>query len=252
AAEAADRLLAVNFQQRYRPEVRAAHEIIRSGKLGELQYANMVVVWPRTRRYFANAGWRGTWKGEGGGVLLNQAPHNLDLLCHLMGMPTSLVAWTRTRVHAIETEDTVQAMFEWDNGAVGSLHVSTAESGQPERLEILGTAGRLEVGRGHIVLQEFDQDVRTFFVETDAIYSGPPSHDVAVTLPESNGDHVDIYADLQRAITTGTPLMADGRDARMSLELANAMILSSYQQGAVSLPLDRAAYGTLLAQLQEA
>ncbi|MEZ4584005.1 MAG: Gfo/Idh/MocA family oxidoreductase [Caldilineaceae bacterium] len=89
-----------------------------------------------TRKYFATATWRGTWQGEGGGVLLNQAPHNLDLLCHLVGLPARLVAWTRTTMHDIETEDTVQTMMEWPDGAVGSLHVSTAESGQPERLEI--------------------------------------------------------------------------------------------------------------------
>ena len=128
AAAQNDRLLAVNFQQRFRPEIQAAKELIAGGALGELQYVNMVVVWPRTRQYFANAGWRGTWKGEGGGVLLNQAPHNLDLLVHLMGMPARVAAWTRTRIHPIETEDTVQAMFEWQNGAIGSLHVSTAES----------------------------------------------------------------------------------------------------------------------------
>ena len=141
----AGRLLAVNFQQRARPEIRAAHDLLQSGALGKLQHANMVVVWPRSRKYFGLSPWRGTWKGEGGGVLLNQAPHNLDLLCYLLGMPARLVAWARTTLHPIETEDTVQAMFEWPGGAIGSLHVSTAESGQPERIEILGTSGRLEI-----------------------------------------------------------------------------------------------------------
>lgn len=244
------RVLAVNFQQRYRPEIRAAHEVVKSGRLGKLQYANMVVVWPRTRKYFATATWRGTWRGEGGGVLLNQAPHNLDLLCHLMGLPQRLVAWTRTTMHAIETEDTVQAMFEWPDGAVGSLHVSTAESGQPERLEILGTNGRLELTRGGITVEIFDEDLRTFFAETEEIYRGPSQQAVEVELPQSNGDHADIYANLYAAITAGEPVMADGADARMSLELANGMILSSYRNAPVTFPLDRADYLALLTELR--
>ena len=244
------RILAVNFQQRFRPEIRAAHEVVQSGRLGKLQYVNMIVVWPRTRKYFATATWRGTWQGEGGGVLLNQAPHNLDLLCHLVGLPARLVAWTRTTMHDIETEDTVQTMMEWPDGAVGSLHVSTAESGQPERLEILGTNGRLELTSGGISVEIFEQDVRTFFVETEEIYQGPSQQAVKVDLPASNGDHADIYANLYAAITAGAPVMADGADARMSLELANGMILSSHKDRPVTFPLDRDEYLALLTDLR--
>ena len=250
AATRAGRLLAVNFQQRARPEIRAAYDLLQGGALGKLQHANMVVVWPRSRKYFGLSPWRGTWKGEGGGVLLNQAPHNLDLLCYLMGMPARLVAWARTTLHPIETEDTVQAMFEWPDGAIGSLHVSTAESGQPERIEILGTSGRLEIAQGSLRYERFDQDLRDFFVTTEEIYNGPPQRVVEVVLPASTGSHNDVYANFHAAITTGAPLLADGASARMSLELANGITLSSRTGGAVAFPLDRAAYRTLLAELQ--
>lgn len=250
AAAQNQRVLAVNFQQRFRPEIRAAYDVVQSGRLGKLQYVNMVVVWPRTRKYFATATWRGTWRGEGGGVLLNQAPHNLDLLTHLMGLPSRLVAWTRTTMHDIETEDTVQAMFEWPDGAIGSLHVSTAESGQPERLEILGTNGRLELTRGGLSVDIFEQDLRTFFVETEEIYRGPEQRPIEVTLPQSQGDHRDVYTNLHAAITAQAPVMADGAAARMSLELANAMILSSRRDTPVSFPLDRGEYLDLLTELQ--
>lgn len=250
AARRADRLLAVNLQQRFRPEVMVARRVIDEGRLGRIQSAHMIVAWPRTRRYFANAGWRGTWRGEGGGVLLNQAPHNLDLICHLVGLPKRVVAWNRTTMHDIETEDTVQAMLEWPNGAVGSLHVSTAEAGQPERLEILGTRGRLEVTRGGVHFQQFAEELESFFATTDRVYDGPDLHEIPLDLPATTGSHQDVYTNIHAAITQGASLMATGESGRMSLELANAMILSSYTKMAVDLPIDRVAYIELLTSLQ--
>lgn len=245
------RLLAVNFQHRSRPEIRAAYEMIQNGMLGRLQHLNMVAVWPRSHKYFRMSTWRGTWNGEGGGVLLNQAPHNLDLICYLFGLPKRTVAWTRTTLHPIETEDTVQAMFEWPNGAIGSLHVSTAESGQPERIEILGTAGRLEIVQGGLRFERFEQDLRDFFPTTEEIYNGPAQQEVKVTLPAGwTGSHNDIYANLYAAIREGAALLADGESARMSLELANAITLASRMERAVEFPIDRGEYAALLARLQ--
>lgn len=256
AADEANRLLAVNFQQRYRPEVRAAYKLIQEGQLGAIQHVDMTVVWTRTARYFQHSAWRGTWKGEGGGVLLNQAPHNLDLICHLIGMPSRLVAWTRNLLHPIETEDTVQAMLEWRNdllshGTLGSLHISTAESGVPERLELVGTNGRLQVQRGKLIFEQFEQDLRDYVVQTANMYEGPPSHPVSIEPEPGAGDHIAIYRNLQEAIWHGTPLIADGRQARMSLELANAMTYSSYTKQQIELPLDRDAYAALLEQLRK-
>ena len=94
AAERADRLLAVNFQMRLRPEVRMARRMIEEGRLGMIQHVNMTMSWTRAASYFKLSSWRGTWTGEGGGVLMNQSPHNLDLLCHLIGLPKRVVAWT--------------------------------------------------------------------------------------------------------------------------------------------------------------
>ena len=250
AAAAADRLLAVNFQHRTRPEIRTAIDLLRRGEVGDVQHVSMMAVWPRSHKYFRMSSWRGTWNGEGGGVLLNQSPHNLDLLCHFMGLPARLVAWARTTLHPIETEDTVQAMFEWPNGAIGSLHVSTAESGQPERLEILGTRGRLEIAPGTLRFDRFDQELPAFFAETEEIYSGPSQHVVEARLLDGAGSHDDIYANVYAAITEGVPLVADGVSARMSLEVANAITLSSRRGTAVDLPLAHDEYAQLLGELQ--
>jgi predicted dehydrogenase len=252
AAEQAGRLLAVNFQQRCRPEVQAARRLIQEGELGLVQRVDMAETWTRTAAYFGQGSWRATWDGEGGGVLMNQAPHSLDLLCYLIGMPSRVVAWTRTLFHQIETEDTAQAMLEWPGGAWGSVHISTAEAGQPQRLEILGTKGCLRIGGGNskLTFQQFEADLREFLPTSPSPFSPPAMQPVPVELGPGAGNHLAIYRNLHEAILQGTPLIADGVAGRMSLELANAMIYSSYTRREVELPLDRRAYSALFEELK--
>jgi predicted dehydrogenase len=250
AAERADRLLAVNFQQRFRPEVQTARRLIDNGQLGQIQRVELVETWTRTAAYYKLGAWRGTWAGEGGGVLLNQAPHGLDLLCYLAGMPSRLVAWTRRLIQKIETEDTAHAMLEWSSGALGTVHISTAEAGQPQRLEIHGTAGALRVERGGLVVHRFDSDLREFIAHSPEPFAAPASQPVPVEIPAGAGNHLAVYHDLHRAIREAQPLDVDGVSARRSLELANAMIYSSYTGQQVQLPLDRQAYLALLERLK--
>lgn len=250
AATKNDRLIAVNFQQRFRPEVVAMHKLLEEGAIGEIQHVNMMATWTRTAEYFKFAGWRGTWKGEGGGVLMNQAPHNLDMLCYLTGQPSKVISWNRTQIHDIETEDTVQAMLKWPNGAVGSLHISTAEAGTPFVFEITGTGGVLRWNSGGLSYQRFEPDVRTHIAESDQHYAAPESVSVDVELPDSQGHHITVYKNFHDAILNGTPVSADGVEARKSIELANAMILSSQTGEAVEMPLDRQRYSDLLDTLK--
>jgi predicted dehydrogenase len=266
AAEQAGRLLAVNLQHRTRGEIRTAKKLIESGRLGQIQRVEMVAIWTRTAAYYAQAGWRGTWQGEGGGVLMNQSPHSLDLVCHLVGQPSRVVAWNRTMFHHIETEDTSLAMLEWSTdgaaasdsaakraaGALGTLLVSTAQVGEPERLEIAGTRGVLQLTRGGLRLFEADTDLRTFLAENPAPFAKPELVPQDVPLESGSGDHAAIYANFLDAITNGAPLVADGAQGRMSLELANALIYSSATSTQVPLPLDRAAYADRLDRLRRA
>ncbi|MGI9147805.1 MAG: Gfo/Idh/MocA family protein [Chloroflexota bacterium] len=250
AAERAGRLLAVNLQQRTRSEIRTANRLIQSGRLGDIQRVEMVAIWTRTARYYARAGWRGTWQGEGGGVLMNQSPHSLDLVCHLVGQPGRVVAWNRTQFHAIETEDTSMAMLEWPNDALGMLLVSTAQAGEAERLEIAGTRGILELFRGGVRLLEAETDLHSFLAESDDPFGKPLMNPTHVSVESGRGEHTDIYANFLDAIQHGAQLVADGEEGRMSLELANAMIYSSHTGQPVSLPLERSAYSTLLDKLR--
>lgn len=250
AAGRAGRLLAVNLQHRHRAEVRTLKRLIREGWLGRVQHIDFVAAWPRMARYYGLVAWRGTWDGEGAGVLLNQAPHNLDLISHLMGLPERVVAWTRTTLHDIETEDTAQAMLEWPDGALGSFHISTAEAGRPERLEIVGTAGHVQLVGQELRAFRLEQDLRTFMQEAEHPFASPTSQPAEVEPETGSGDHTAVYQNLHDAILKGVPLAADGAAGRMSLELANAMIFSSFTQREVELPLDRERYAALLADLR--
>jgi predicted dehydrogenase len=244
------RLLAVNFQYRHRPEVRRARELIQAGRLGAIQRVELTATWTRTAAYYRAAAWRGTWLGEGGGVLMNQAIHNLDVLCHLLGMPKRLVAWTRTRLHEIETEDTAHAMLEWPGGGLGFFHATTAEGGEPERLELVGTGGRLQLGPGRLEVEAFDPDLREHVAHGPIPYSAPAAAVIPIELEPEEGNHTAVYRDLHAAILDGTSPMADGAEGRMSLELANAMIYSSHTGEQVELPLDRDRYAALLDELR--
>ncbi len=250
AAQKAGKLLAVNFQQRLRPEIMAAKQLVDSGQLGKIQHADIKITWTRTAKYYTVVDWRGTWKGEGGGVLMNQAPHELDLLCHLLGMPARVAAWTRTIAHTIETEDTVQAMLEWEDGALGSVHISTAEAGQPQRFEIIGTGGYLQISDGKLNFQRFDTELRDFIKTHDDPFSAPNLIPQKITLPESAGDHKAVYRNLHSAILEGTPLIADAVSARCGLELSNAMTYSSRTRTEVEFPLNRDKYVALLEDLR--
>ena len=250
SAQASGKLLAINFQHRQRPEVRAARRLIAEGRLGKLQRINMVTPWPRSAAYYGQASWRATWPGEGGGVLMNQAPHDLDLVCHLMGQPDGVVAWTRTTLHKIEVEDTATALLSWDSGATGYLHVSTAEAGPREEIEIVGTGGILKIGMGTLRFDEYDADVAEFLATTPEVWAKPNAHPVEIALQEGKGDHPAVYRNFYAAVTEGVPIGADGESARMSLELANAIILSSKTRAEVRLPVDRAQYHELLAGLK--
>jgi predicted dehydrogenase len=257
AASAAGRVLAVNFQSRHRPEVRRARELVANGSLGKIQRVELVATWTRTAAYYAAAPWRGTWTGEGGGILMNQAPHQLDLLCYLLGPPRRVVGWTRTLLQPIETEDTAQAMLEWPEGALGTLHVTTAEAGEPEHFEIVGTGGVLRLrqragsGQGsELTVETFEPDLRDHIANDPRPYSAPTIRPLPVEPEAGTGDHAAVYRDLHAAIREGRPPAASGADGRMSLELANAIIYSGQTGAEVTLPLDREAYAALLDRLR--
>jgi len=255
-ADRAGRLLAVAFQQRARPEVVEAVRLVRAGFLGELSRASVLATWPRRASYFRTAPWRGTWRGEGGGILINQGQHDLDLLCLLAGRPARVIGRTRTRLHEVETEDTVEALAEWPGGAMGSIHISTAEADEPQRIELTGTAGRLRLTPGRLELWRGEVDFREYAASPGDPFGPPavdhlPAFEAAAASGGGRGaGHEAVYRNLAAAIAGEEPLLASAAEATAALELANAIILSSAIGAEVALPLDRAAYGALLRSLR--
>ena len=247
ASDTTGHTLGVIFQHRYRPEIQAAKALIEAGTLGIIQHVELTAFWTRSASYYRLGAWRGTWRGEGGGILMNQAPHHLDLLCFLIGQPAEVFATTPTARHAIQTEDTVQGHLIWANGALGALHASTAEAGPSERWQIVGTRGILELTRGTITHWQFPYDIDDHIRTADP-YATMPMVEVPVAPGKGTGDHRDVYRQFIQAIVNGGPFV-DGRQGRLSLELANALILSSHSHAPVKLPIDRTAYAALLERL---
>jgi predicted dehydrogenase len=250
AAAAAGRILAVSFQQRFRPAIEHIRQMIDAGQLGTLLRVLCVEPWFRTAAYYRTASWRGTWAGEGGGVLMNQAPHTLDLLCYLAGQPDKVWGWTRTFIHAIETEDTAQAMLEYANGASGYLNINTVEAGLERRLQLVGDRAAVELVGDRLTIYRFTPTLSEYRATSTELFKAPDVASEVIEAPGDGGGHLAVYRDLQAAIVEGRQPRCDGRAGRMSLELANAVILSSYRDRAVTLPLDRATYSALLSELR--
>jgi len=250
AADKAGKILAINFQLRFQPVVEKAKALVASGAIGSLIRLLCVEPWYRPAAYYRSASWRGTWAGEGGGVLMNQSPHTMDLLCHLVGPPAKVTGWVRTRFHAMECEDSAQAMFEYGNGAPGYFTVSTIEAGVERRIQVVGDKGALEIAGNRLQVYKFDPSLSEHRASATEMFSSPKVEVETPQVAEGGGDHLAVYKDLLNALVEGRQPRANGREALMSLELANAIVLSSFQEKTVTLPLDRAAYRALLEDLK--
>lgn len=237
------------FNQRTDPGCITIRNLIRDGGLGPVRRIQWTITnWFRTQRYYDSGGWRATWAGEGGGVLLNQCPHQLDLWQWMFGMPSKIRAFCAIgRYHDIEVEDDVTAYLEYPDGATGVFITSTGEAPGTNRLEIAGDQGRLVFENGRI---EFTRNTvsMTEFCRTDpGRFSTPPVWHVQIPLPAGNGpQHNGIIENFTCAILDGAPLIAPAAEGIHSVELANAMLMSSFEDRSITLPLDAAAYEELL------
>ncbi|MGQ9454247.1 MAG: Gfo/Idh/MocA family protein [Armatimonadota bacterium] len=215
--------LGVIFQLRFMPGVLATKDAVESGKLGRLIMGDAYVKWHRPRDYYSSSNWRGTWEMDGGGTLMNQAIHHVDLLQWIMGPVDSLCGYTATLVHKIiQVEDTAAACLRFANGAIGTIEACTsAKQGLPARLEIRGELGTIILEDGKITLWDVEGTSKPAEEPTD--FGSGASDPTAIT---SLGHQAQIE-DMVRAIKNNRPPIVDGREARKAIEIVIAIYRSA-------------------------
>ena len=237
-------VFAAMLQQRTDPYYQKVRELVRDGELGEVRRVNWIITnWFRTDAYYASSDWRATWAGEGGGVLLNQCLHNLDLIQWIIGMPATVRGFCRFgRYHDIEVEDDVTAYFEYPNGATAVFVTSTGEAPGTNRLEVAGERGRLVYENDTLTFTRNEVPMSEFSATSHDHFTAPPTTEHKLAFPDHGGQHVEMLQNFVDAILDSKPLIAPAAEGIHSVELANAIVFSSAQNTSVTLPVDAAAY----------
>ncbi|MCM1299159.1 MAG: Gfo/Idh/MocA family oxidoreductase [Firmicutes bacterium] len=253
--EAADRSgvkFAIMFNQRTDPLYRKAKEIVSSGALGQPKRLVWIITnWYRTQAYYDSGSWRATWNGEGGGVLLNQAPHNLDLWQWIFGMPKRVRAFCSVgKYHNIGVEDDVTIFGEYENGANAVFITSTGEAPGTNRLEITGDLGKLVLEGGKLKWLRLETPERKFCFTEKNGFAWPPSTCDEYEERSFEG-HPIVLENFAESILDGTELIADGREGLNSLSISNAAYLSSWTDDWAELPINEALFEKYLKQLCE-
>lgn len=249
--EAADRskaLFTVVHQTRLDPAYAYAKELLESSELGAIYRCSMIESMWRTNAYYRSSPWRATWKGEGGGVLVNQAPHLLDRYAWLCGMPEQVWARCDTLLHPIEVEDACSALLRHPGGAHGHIHITTNECPLISQTVIACDRGRISIDNGRVRVTRLESSIREATATLDDKWGDIPGITENIAVGDPGDLILAFYDNLAQAMAGATPLACPGRSARDAVELANAFILSSARNQPVPLPLDRAAYDTFIAQ----
>ena len=240
AAEKSDKVFAIMFNQRTNCVYRKLHEMIESGELGQLKRVNWIITdWYRTQAYYDAAGWKATWDGEGGGVLLNQCPHQLDLLQWLCGLPVKVRAFCHeAKWHDIEVEDDVTAYMEFGNGATGVFVTTTGDAPGTNRLELTFEKAKIVCEYDRLTYDRLTVNERDFCRTEKNGFAKPQTERITVETDGRNEQHAGVLKAFTARILDGTPLIADGTEGIRALMLSNAMFLSSWLDRTVTLPID--------------
>ena len=240
----------VNLGSRLSPERAKAIEIVRSGRIGRLVRGMLVFQEYRSQAYYDSGGWRATWKGEGGGVLLNQAPHLLDFFLQLTGLPEKVLGFAEARLHDIEVEDCAEAVLRFPGGGTGYLHATTNELNLGRTIEIVGDQGYLALRGGKVELYEYEASIGDFTRANEDKWASPTCRRVPFRKPK--GRRAGVLANFVAHLVHGDALGISGQSALWSLEVANAITLSADEERWVPLPLDGGAYDRCLERKQRA
>ncbi len=246
-----NQVFAAMFNQRTDPFFLKLRQLVQSGVLGAIRRVSWTITdWFRTEAYYQSSDWRATWAGEGGGVLLNQCPHNLDLFQWIFGMPETVRAFCHFgRYHDIEVEDHVTAYLEYSNGMTAVFTASTGEAPGTNRLEVAAEQGKVIIENDQFLFTRNEVPMSEFSRTDPGRFSTPATWDIRIPIVGHGPQHNGILANFAAAILDGAPLIAPAHEGIFSLELANSFLLSSLENRSVRLPLDGALFEEHLKKL---
>lgn len=252
-AKNSGKVFGVMFNQRTGNLFRKAKEIVESGALGSIKRSTWIITnWYRTQHYYDSGSWRATWTGEGGGVLVNQAPHQLDLWQWICGMPESITAHCEVgKYHNIEVEDTATIFAKFPGGAEGIFITSTAEYPGTNRFEIVGSLGKLVLENGVLRWWKLETDEQKVSETCNESFPKVPYTYWEFPQEEKINGHQRILQNLADHILKGVPMIASGYEAIRALSIQNAAYLSAWNGNTeVHLPMDEAEFDRLLSLRQ--
>lgn len=258
AAQKSGKVFSMMYNQRTNPYFRKLRELVKSGELGELRRMSWIVTnWYRSQSYYDSSDWRATWSGEGGGIMINQCPHNLDMWQWVCGVPARIRSFCQVgRYHTIEVEDSVTVYAEYENGMTAQFISTTGEPQGSNRLEVTADRGKVVIeetgdNQFRFTLWKFEQSEREF----NATYTGgfgEPKAVVTEYVPDEMFPYFDGHKKITRnfvnAILNGEPLIAPGQEGINAVQMINAIYLSSWTDDWVQLPVEEETY---LARLEE-
>ena len=251
AHQGSEQIFAAMFNQRTDPFFLKLRQLVQSGDLGVIRRVHWTITnWFRTEAYYQSSDWRATWAGEGGGVLLNQCPHNLDLFQWIFGMPARVHAFCHFgRYHDIEVEDDVTAYLEYSDGMTAIFSASTGEAPGTNRLEVVAEQGKVVIENDLFLFTRNEVPMSEFSRTDPGRFSAPSTWEIRIPIAGHGPQHNGILVNFVSAILDGTPLVAPAREGLNSLELANAFLLSTLENRSVQLPIDGALFEQHLRKL---
>ena len=250
AAAKTDLVFGIMYNQRTNCVYRKMRELVQSGELGEIRRVSWIITdWYRTQAYYNSGGWRATWAGEGGGVLLNQCPHNLDLWQWICGLPVKVQAFCHEgKWHDIEVEDDVTIYAEYANGATGTFITTTGDCPGTNRFEITLDGGKLVCENNKLMLYKLSGKVSEHCATATEGFGRIEGEWIEVETDGRNKQHSEVTNKFAAAVLRGEPLVANGEEGIRGLSISNAAHLSSWLGKAVELPVDEDLY---FAELQK-
>lgn len=251
SAKKNNKVFSMMMQRRSEPNIKKAFQLIKDGRVGKIIRTLCVDSWFRTQAYYDSNVWRGTWKGEGAGVLINQAPHMADILMVLGGMPKKVDAKIRTEYHNIEVENEVHALLEYENGAHGYYYISTLEPIEGHYIEICGEKGKLVLKNMKLKFYSYEKPISESISTAVDMWETLKYKEEKIELEvDLLKEHIEIIKNFASSILKGETLISPGEEGLYSVEFYNACLLSGKKNKPVEIPVDREEYNFLMEDLK--